>query len=517
MAKQARTAITPTREENFSEWYQAVIKGADMAENSVVRGCMVIKPWGYGLWEEIQKILDKKFKDTGHENAYFPLLIPKSYFQKEADHIEGFATECAVVTHTKLENHDGTLVPGGKLEEEYIIRPTSEMIIGESFSKWIHSYRDLPLKINQWANVMRWEMRTRMFLRTSEFLWQEGHTAHETEQEAREETELMLQVYKNFLEEYLAIPVLEGEKTPEEKFPGAENTYTVEAMMQDKKALQAGTSHYLGQNFAKSLNINFQTRDEKEEFAYTTSWGVSTRMIGGLIMAHADDDGLVLPPKIAAKHIVIMPFLSRKNSDPESDDAVLEACKKLKFELEELKFSKNNQEISVVIDASDKQGKNWDWVRKGIPLRISLGARDIEKGECVLSRRDKPANEKESLSFEKIGKIPKILEEMQKNIWKKAKNFQKENITEISSLDELKSHFSENSGKNTDAGFVLCYSDPEISEEREALLKELKISARCIPYAFNQKDEENTPKNEEGICIFSGKKTHTKIVYARSY
>ncbi len=311
-AKKIRTAISPTREENFSDWYQAVIKGAEMAENSVVRGCMVIRPWGFGLWENIQKVLDKRIKATGHENAYFPLLIPKSFFQKEADHIEGFATECAVVTHTRLENQDGTLVPAGKLEEEYIIRPTSEMIIGESFSKWVQSYRDLPLKINQWANVMRWEMRTRMFLRTSEFLWQEGHTAHETEKEAREETETMLQEYKKFLESYLAMPVLEGEKTPEERFPGGDNTYSVEVMMQDKKALQAGTSHYLGQNFSKSLDITFQTRDEKEEFAYTTSWGVSTRLIGGLIMTHSDDDGLVLPPKIAPKHIVIMPFLSKK-------------------------------------------------------------------------------------------------------------------------------------------------------------------------------------------------------------
>jgi prolyl-tRNA synthetase len=497
-AKQAKTAITPTRAENFPDWYQAVIKGADMAENSVVRGCMVIKPWGYALWENIQKILDKKFKDTGHENAYFPLLIPKSFFQKEADHIEGFAAECAVVTHSRLENQEGTLVPGGKLEEEYIIRPTSEMIIGKSFSDWVHSYRDLPLKINQWANVMRWEMRTRMFLRTSEFLWQEGHTAHSTEKEAREETETMLQIYKNFLEEYLAIPVLEGEKTPEEKFPGAENTYTVEAMMQDKKALQAGTSHYLGQNFAKSLDIAFTNKNEEQEFAYTTSWGVSTRMIGGLIMAHSDDDGLVLPPKIASKQIVIFPFLKK-----ESEETVLGKAKELQKNLQNFKY--NGEKISVIIDSSDKPGKNWDWVRKGIPLRIAIGERDIEKGGFMLSRRDKPANEKEFIAFDELEKIPEILDQMQKNIFEKAKNFQDQNITEISSLEDFENYFSDN-----DAGFALCYADREVNEEREKLLKQLKVTARCIPYAYNQ-------NNPEKKCIFSGKNTTTKIVYARAY
>ncbi len=516
-AKKVRTAITPIREENFSEWYQSVINGAEMAENSVVRGCMVIRPWGFGIWETMQKVLDERIKKTGHENAYFPLLIPKSFFQKEADHIEGFATECAVVTHTKLENQDGTLVPAGKLEEEYIIRPTSEMIIGKSFSDWVHSYRDLPLKINQWANVMRWEMRTRMFLRTSEFLWQEGHTAHETEQEAREETEIMLQEYKKFLENYLAIPVLEGEKTPEETFPGAENTYTVEAMMQDKKALQAGTSHYLGQNFAKSLEIKFQSRNETEEFAYTTSWGVSTRLIGGLIMTHSDDDGLVLPPKIAPQHIVILPFLSRKNSNPDADTAVLEKCKTLQNRLEELSFSSDTIDISVKIDSSEKSGKNWDWVRKGIPLRIALGERDIEKGGFMLSRRDRPANEKEFVSFEDIERIPEILEEMQNTLFEKAQKFQKENITEISSLDDLKSHFLEKNSENSPAGFVICYADKEINEEREQLLKELKITARCIPYAYNKKDEQGNPENSESKCIFSGKTTTTKIVYARAY
>ena len=500
--KKVRTAITPTREENFPDWYQAVIKGADMAENSVVRGCMVIKPWGYGLWEKIQSVLDKKFKSLGTENAYFPLLIPKSYFQKEADHIEGFATECAVVTHTRLENQDGVLVPGGKLDEEYIIRPTSEMIIGQSFSEWVHSYRDLPLKVNQWANVMRWEMRTRMFLRTSEFLWQEGHTAHATEKEAREETETMLQVYKQFLEEYLAIPVFEGEKTPEEKFPGAENTYTIEAMMQSKKALQAGTSHFLGQNFAKGSNIKFTSQNETEEFAWTTSWGVSTRLIGGLIMAHSDDDGLVIPPKIAAKNIVILPFLKKG-----SEEKVLKKAQELKKELEK------GEKIQVTIDTSDKPGKNWDWVRKGIPLRIAMGERDIEKGGFMLSRRDKPANEKEFISFDEISQIPEILEEMQKNIFEKAKTFQQENITEISSLEDFEKHFS----KNSEAGFALCYADAEVNEEREKLLKKLKVTARCIPYEYNKNNQNNEAENPEKNCIFSGKSTSTKIIYAYAY
>lgn len=498
MGKSKRTAIEPTREDNFADWYQAVVKGADMSENSVVRGCMVIKPWGFSLWENMQRVLDKKFKDTGHENAYFPLLIPKSFFQKEADHIEGFATECAVVTHTKLENHDGTLVPGGKLEEEYIVRPTSEMIIGKSFSDWVQSYRDLPLKINQWANVMRWEMRTRMFLRTSEFLWQEGHTAHSTAQEAREETETMLQVYKWFAEEYMAMPVLEGEKTPEERFPGGENTYTIEAMMQDKKALQAGTSHYLGQNFSKSLDISFTNKDEEEEFAYTTSWGVSTRLIGGLIMTHSDDDGLVLPPRIAPKHVVILPFLGKGD-----DEKVLEKAEELKNNIQSLSFY--GQNLEVVIDTSDKPGKNWDWVRKGIPLRIALGGRDIDSGKFPLSRRDKPANEKEFFTFDEIQKIPEILQEMQQNIFQKAKDFQQSNITEVSSLDEFKDHFS-----SENAGFVLCISDPEVNEEREKVLKDLKVSARCIPYAYNT-------ENPEGECIFTGKKTTTKIIYARAY
>ena len=497
-----RTAITPTREENFPEWYQSVVKGADMAENAPVRGCMVIKPWGYALWEKMQKVLNKRFKETGHENAYFPLLIPLSFMVKEAEHVEGFAKECAVVTHHKLESDGkGGLVPAGKLEEPYVIRPTSEMIIGDSFSKWVQSYRDLPIKINQWANIMRWEKRTRLFLRTSEFLWQEGHTAHSTEQEAKEETFQMLAIYKEFMEGYLAMPVLDGEKTPEEKFPGAESTYTVEAFMQSKKALQAGTSHYMGQNFAKSCDIKFSNKDGDLEHAYTTSWGVSTRMIGGLIMTHSDDDGLVLPPMIAPKQVVIIPFLGK-----DTDDAVLDACHVLKKQIEKLEY--NGEKIEVVLDASDKNAgtKGWDWVRKGIPLRITLGAKDLENGTFVLNRRDKAANEKAFISLKDgFADFPAILEEMQSNIFDKALSFRDENIKEVASLDELKAMFA-----NDDAGFVLCYADPEVNEDREKLLKELKATARCIPFAFNK-------GNAEGECIFSGKKTKTKIIYARAY
>jgi prolyl-tRNA synthetase len=509
MGKQ-RTAIEPTREQDFPEWYQSVVKGAEMAENSPVRGCMIIKPWGFSIWEKMQEILDKKFKELGHENAYFPLLIPLSFLEKEAEHVDGFAKECAVVTHHRLEEQNGKLIPAGELEEPLIIRPTSETIIGDAFSKWTKSYRDLPILINQWANVMRWEMRTRMFLRTSEFLWQEGHTAHSTEQEAREETAQMLEVYKWFAEGFLAMPVLEGEKTPEEKFPGAENTYTIEAMMQSKKALQAGTSHYLGQNFAKGSDIKFTNKNEEIEYAYTTSWGVSTRLVGGLIMTHSDDDGLVLPPKIAPKHVVILPFLGKGN-----DEKVLEKAHELKKNIESLSWgvnppnplSQGGSQIEVIIDSSDKApgAKNWDWVRKGIPLRIMLGEKDIDSGKFPLSRRDKPAQEKELLSFNEVEKIPAILEEMQKNIFEKAQIFQKDNIQEVSSLDELKEYFAKE-----DAGFALCYSDPEVNEDREKLLKELKVTARCIPFEYNK-------NNSESECIFTGKKVSTKIIYARAY
>ena len=378
-------AISPTRQEDYPQWYQQVIKAADLAENSAVRGCMVIKPWGYALWEKMQAILDARFKATGHSNVYFPLLIPLQYLQQEAEHVEGFAKECAVVTHHRLETgEDGKLQPAGELEEPYIIRPTSETVFGMQYAKWIKSYRDLPLKLNQWCNVMRWEMRTRLFLRTSEFLWQEGHTAHATAEEAQAETKQMLEIYADFLENTLAIPVIQGEKTARERFPGAVNTYTVEAMMQDCKALQAGTSHFLGQNFAKSFNIQFTDQNEQQQHAWTTSWGASTRLIGGLIMAHSDDDGLVLPPKIAPVQVVFLPII-RKEQDAAKCWSIANSCRK--------RFQPSvyaDEPIRVEIDARDINGgeKFWHHVKRGVPIRIEIGPRDIAQDSLFISRRD---------------------------------------------------------------------------------------------------------------------------------
>ena len=378
-----KTAITPTREEDFPEWYQQVVRAADMAENSETRGCMVIKPWGFALWENIQSQLDTRFKETGHQNAYFPLLIPLSYLEKEAEHAEGFATECAVVTHHRLEAEKDPesgktrMVPTGKLTEPYVIRPTSETIIGAAFSRWVESYRDLPLLINQWANVMRWEMRTRLFLRTAEFLWHEGHTAHETQAEAEEETRLIHKLYEDFLRDHLAIPVVPGEKTEAERFPGALNTYTVEAMVQDRKAIQAGTSHYLGQNFAKAQEITFVGREGGKEYVHTTSWGVSTRLIGTLIMAHADDDGLVLPPMVAPQQIVIVPVTPKE----ETREAIIESCEALAETLRR-EQSYAGTPLRVHVDTRDLGGgvKKWEWVKKGVPIRLEIGPRGISRG-----------------------------------------------------------------------------------------------------------------------------------------
>src|SRR4051794_7974976 len=366
MPKQ-QSAISPTQTEDFPEWYQQAVRAADLAENSPVPGCMVIKPWGYALWENMQARLDAMFKETGHRNAYFPLFIPKSYLEKEAQHVEGFAKECAVVTHHRLElGPDGTLVPGGELEEPLIVRPTSETIIGATFSKWVQSYRDLPLLINQWANVVRWELRTRMFLRTTEFLWQEGHTVHATAEEAQAETKQMLDVYAAFAEDYLAMPVIRGEKSAAERFPGAVSTFTIEAFMQDGKALQAGTSHFLGQNFAKASEIKFLDETGVLQHAWTTSWGVSTRLIGALLMTHSDDDGLVLPPRLAPTHVVILP-ITAKAEDPA---AVIAYCRKLRDDLQALRFHERNVEVEV--DERDLRGgeKNWSWVKKGVPIRL---------------------------------------------------------------------------------------------------------------------------------------------------
>lgn len=503
---QAKTAITPTRQQDYPEWYQQVIKAADMAESSPVRGCMVIKPWGYAIWENFQAILDRMFKDTGHVNAYFPLLIPLSYFQKEAEHVDGFAKECAVVTHHRLEaDAEGQLQPAGELDEPLIIRPTSETIIGASYAKWVQSYRDLPILINQWANVMRWEMRTRLFLRTAEFLWQEGHTVHATSEEAVQETLKMLDVYADFARNWMAMPVIRGEKTPAERFPGAVDTYCIEAMMQDRKALQAGTSHFLGQNFAKSSNIKFLSQAGKEEIAWTTSWGVSTRLIGGLIMTHSDDDGLVLPPKIAPRHAVILPMYR----NDEERVKILEYCNSLAAELRAVPWSGGR--IMVDIDDRDIRGgeKTWQHIKKGVPLRMEIGPRDMAADSIFLGRRDLPAKEKKGVPRkEVIATIGNILNEMQANLLNKAEAFQKAHTQNIDSFDDFVEYFKP---KNEDkpeihGGFAMAHwaDDPSVNEK----LKDLKVTARCIPL-----EGDNTP----GKCIFTGRASKKRIVFAKAY
>jgi prolyl-tRNA synthetase len=499
MSQKPKTAITPTRVENYPEWYQQVIKAADLAETSPVRGCMVIKPWGYAIWENIQKELDRRFKATGHKNAYFPLFIPMRYLQKEADHVDGFAKECAVVTHSRLEaDENGQLQPAGPLDEPLIVRPTSETIIGELFAKWVQSYRDLPLLINQWANVVRWEMRTRLFLRTSEFLWQEGHTVHATEEEAMVETRTMLDVYADFSENYLAMPVIKGEKTEAERFPGAVSTYSIEAMMQDKKALQAGTSHFLGQNFAKSSSIKFLNAESKEEYAWTTSWGVSTRLVGGLIMTHSDDDGLVLPPAIAPAHVVILPVTPK----PDSRDAVLEYCRDLKQALEAQSYL--GEPVRVELDDRDIRGgeKTWSWVKKGVPVRIEVGPRDMEKEAVFYARRDKAVKDKvsqEKASF--VSEITALLENIQSNLFKKAQDFQKTHTQSIDNKEGFEAYFADEDAGYASVGFCL---DSQLEDE---LAKRLKISVRCIP---NDTVAETVP------CIFTGK-DGKRVIFARSY
>src|SRR5438132_6554895 len=384
-AAASKTAITPRRDEDFPEWYQQVVRAAEMAEPSDVRGCMVIRPWGYGIWENMQHHLDAMFRATGHRNAYFPLFIPLSYFEKEAAHVEGFAKECAVVTHTRLEvNAEGKMVPASPLTEPLVVRPTSETIIGATYAKWVQSYRDLPILINQWANVVRWEMRPRVFLRTTEFLWQEGHTVHETEAEARAETRQMLDVYECFVRDHLAIPVFSGEKSEGERFPGAVQTLALEAMAQDRKAIQTGTAHFLGQNFARASGIQFQTREGKQEFGWTTSWGMTTRMVGTVVMTHGDDDGIILPPRIAPTQIVILPITPKE----ETRSQVLEACDKLAARRRANKYA--DLALEVEIDRRQFGGgvRNWEWIKKGVPIRIELGPRDLEKNSVTVSRRD---------------------------------------------------------------------------------------------------------------------------------
>ena len=505
--KKRKYAISPTRNEDYPEWYQEVIKAADLAENSPVRGCMVIKPWGFSIWENIKSELDRRFKETGHENAYFPLFIPKSFLEKEAEHVEGFAKECAVVTHHRLEKgKNGRLVPAGELEEPLVVRPTSETIIGAMFSKWVQSYRDLPLLINQWANIVRWEMRTRMFLRTTEFLWQEGHTVHASEEDAMEETIKMLDVYADFMENHMAMPVIKGRKTESEKFPGADITYSVEAMMQDRKALQAGTSHYLGQNFAKASDIKFLDRDEKLKYAYTTSWGVSTRLVGGLIMVHSDDDGLVLPPKLSPLHVVILPIT------PNDKNKILEYCDNIKKELSQITY--NNSTLKVKVDKSEISGgrKKWDWVKKGVPIRVEIGPKEMEKNEVTASKRNESPYESASLkSKEFIKNAGNLLTDIQNSLYEKANKLLKDNTKEINNKEEFYKFFTPENPEKPEihGGFALTFFNG--NEEIENKIREdLNVSIRCIPL-----DEENNKK--EGKCIFSGEKTTKRVIFGKAY
>ena len=484
-----------TREEDYSKWYNELVVKADLAENSGVRGCMVIKPYGYAIWEKMQAELDRMFKETGHENAYFPIFIPKSYFSKEASHVDGFAKECAVVTHYRLKTNDeGEIVVDetAKLEEELIVRPTSETIIWDTYKRWIESCRDLPLLINQWANVVRWEMRTRLFLRTTEFLWQEGHTAHETKQEAIAESKQMQEVYAIFAENFMAMPVIKGYKTESERFAGALETYTIEALMQDGKALQAGTSHFLGQNFAKAFDVKFTSKEGKREYVWATSWGVSTRLMGALIMTHSDDKGLVLPPKLAPIQVVIVPI----HRNDEQLDAISE---KVEFLIKDLR--KNG--ISVKYDKRTTYKPGWKFAEyelKGVPLRIAMGPRDLENGTLEIARRD--TSEKQTIAIDDtLAFVADTLEEMQNNLFDKALKYRDSHITEVNSFDEFKEVL------DTKGGFVSAHWDG--TTETEEKIKDLtKGTIRCIP---------NNQKEEEGFCVFSGEKSNKRVLFAKAY
>ena len=484
------------RAEDYSKWYNELVIKADLSENSGVRGMMVIKPYGYAIWEKMQAELDRMFKETGHQNAYFPLLIPKSYFSKEASHVEGFAKECAVVTHYRLKNDEngkGIVVDeSAKLEEELIIRPTSETIIWDSYRKWIQSYRDLPLLINQWANVVRWEMRTRLFLRTAEFLWQEGHTAHETKAEAIEEAQKMQGVYAEFAENFMAMPVIQGTKTESERFAGALDTYTIEAMMQDGKALQAGTSHFLGQNFAKAFDVKFTTKEGKQEYVWATSWGVSTRLMGALVMSHSDDYGLVLPPKLAPIQLAIVPIYK----NPEQLDQINERVEKLTKDL-------RAEGISVKYDNRTTYKPGWKFAEyelKGVPLRLAIGPRDMENNTAELARRD--TLEKEVLSQDNVvERVKFLLDEIQDNLFQKALDRRNELITEVDNFEDFKNVL------DTKGGFVSAHWDGT-SETEEKIKTLTKATVRCIP---------NDAKEEEGSCVFSGKKSNKRVLFAKAY
>ncbi|GBC59696.1 proline--tRNA ligase [Desulfonema ishimotonii] len=506
MAKKIQTAITPTRTEDYSEWYQQVVRASDMAEHSPVRGCMVIKPWGYALWENIQRSLDDMFKETGVTNAYFPLFIPLSFLEKEAEHVEGFAKECAVVTHHRLEQGpEGGLVPAGKLAEPLVVRPTSETIIGDSFSRWVSSYRDLPLLINQWCNVVRWEMRTRIFLRTSEFLWQEGHTVHATAEEAIARTGQMLDIYADLAEEYLAVPVIRGRKTPSERFPGAVDTLCIEAMMQDRKALQAGTSHFLGQNFATASGIKFQNAQEAEEYAWTTSWGASTRLIGGLIMTHGDDDGIIMPPRVAPSHVVLLP-IARK---AEERAAVMEYTENLARALRDTWY--HHTRLRVEIDDRDIGGaRGWEWIKKGIPLRVEIGPRDIAANSVFVARRDKPHREKTSVRRDQfVSGITALLDDIQKNLFSRAADYRKAHTVTIDDRDGFYAFFTPENAEKPEihGGFVRAHWCE--SAECEAKIKEdLQVTIRCIPF--------DSP-DEDGRCICCGKPSPRRVIFAKAY
>ncbi|KAF0130730.1 MAG: prolyl-tRNA synthetase [Bacteroidetes bacterium] len=484
-----------TREDNYSQWYTDIVTKADLAENSAVRGCMVIKPYGYAIWERMQAVLDKMFKDTGHQNAYFPLFIPKSFFSKEASHVEGFAKECAVVTHYRLKNDEngkGIVVDEtARLEEELIVRPTSETIIWDTYRTWIQSYRDLPLLINQWANVVRWEMRTRLFLRTTEFLWQEGHTAHATKDEAVAEAEQMLRVYAEFAEEWMAIPVLKGVKSANERFAGAVETYCIEAMMQDGKALQAGTSHFLGQNFAKAFDVQFLSKENKLEYVWATSWGVSTRLMGALVMTHSDDNGLVLPPKLAPIQVVIVPIYRNE----EQYTAICDKGREIKKQLEALG-------VRVKLDDRDTQKPGFkfnEWEFKGVPLRLALGPRDLENGTIEIARRD--TLEKELLQIQDIDqKVVHLLDQIQTNLYQKALDFRTANTFKVDSWDEFKIQIEK-------GGFIEAHWD-ETSETEQKIKDETKATIRLIPLSGGQ---------EDGQCVYSGNPSNQRVVFARSY
>lgn len=486
----------PTRQEDYSAWYNELVKKADLAENSAVRGCMVIKPYGYSIWEKMQAQLDKMFKATGHTNAYFPIFIPKSFLSKEASHVAGFAKECAVVTHYRLkaaEDGSGVIVdPDAKLEEELIVRPTSETVIWSTYKNWIQSYRDLPLLVNQWANVVRWEMRTRLFLRTSEFLWQEGHTAHATKQEAIDESVQMMQVYAEFAEKFMAMPVLRGIKSESERFAGAVDTYCIEALMQDGKALQAGTSHFLGQNFAKAFDVKFATKEGGLEHVWGTSWGVSTRLMGALIMAHSDDEGLVLPPQLAPIQVVIVPIFKSE----EQLALIREKVMVIKQKLEE-------KNVSVKFDDRDTHKPGWKFAEyelKGIPVRITIGPRDLEQGVVEVARRD--TKEKFSLTMDGLDvAVAELLEKIQSNIYSKAFKFREENTRKVDGYESFKTVL------DTDGGFILAHWDGT-AETEEKIKNETKATIRCIPFESQM---------EEGVCIYSGKPSNQRVVFARAY